>query len=95
MVITHAFYKGTLFLGAGSVIHGTGDNQDMRTMGRLRKFLPFTAGAFIVAWLAIAGMPPFSGFWSKDEILADDVRLRGLRAVGRRRPRRPGSPRST
>ncbi len=70
MVITHAFYKGTLFLGAGSVIHGTGDNQDLRTMGGLRKFLPLTAGGFILAWLAIAGMPPFSGFWSKDEILA-------------------------
>ena len=70
MVITHAFYKGTLFLGAGSVIHGTGDNQDLRRMGALRRFLPLTAGGFIVAWLAIAGMPPFSGFWSKDEILA-------------------------
>ena len=70
MVITHAFYKGTLFLGAGSVIHGSGDKQDLRTMGRLRKYLPLTAGGFIVAWLAIAGMPPFSGFWSKDEILA-------------------------
>ncbi len=71
MVITHAFYKGTLFLGAGSVIHGTGDNQDLRTMGALRRFLPLTAGGFIVAWLAIAGMPPFSGFWSKDAILAE------------------------
>jgi NADH-quinone oxidoreductase subunit L len=71
MVITHAFYKGTLFLGAGSVIHGTGDNQDLRRMGALRKFLPLTAGGFIVAWLAIAGMPPFSGFWSKDAILAE------------------------
>jgi NADH-quinone oxidoreductase subunit L len=70
MVITHAFFKGTLFLGAGSVIHGSGDNQDIRTLGGLRKYLPLTAGAFIVAWLAIAGMPPFSGFWSKDEILA-------------------------
>jgi NADH-quinone oxidoreductase subunit L len=70
MVITHAFYKGTLFLGAGSTIHGTGDHQDIRTMGRLRRFLPLTAAGFIVAWLAIAGMPPFSGFWSKDEILA-------------------------
>lgn len=71
MVITHAFYKGTLFLGAGSVIHGTGDHQDIRTMGRLRRFLPLTAGGFIIAWLAIAGMPPLSGFWSKDEILAN------------------------
>jgi NADH-quinone oxidoreductase subunit L len=70
MVICHAFYKATLFLGAGSVIHGTGDHQDIRTMGGLRKYMPLTAGAFIVAWLAISGMPPFSGFWSKDEVLA-------------------------
>jgi NADH-quinone oxidoreductase subunit L len=69
-VVTHAFFKATLFLGAGSVIHATDDNQDMRTMGGLRKYMPYTAGAFIVAWLAIAGIPPFSGFWSKDEILA-------------------------
>jgi NADH-quinone oxidoreductase subunit L len=69
-VVTHAFFKGTLFLGAGSVIHGSADNQDMRTMGGLRRFMPYTAIAFIVAWLAIAGIPPFSGFWSKDEILA-------------------------
>ena len=69
-VICHAFYKGTLFLGAGSVIHGVEDHQDLRTMGRLRRFLPFTAVGFIVAWLAIAGMPPFSGFWAKDDVLA-------------------------
>jgi NADH-quinone oxidoreductase subunit L len=69
-VITHAFFKGTLFMGAGSVIHGDGDNQDMRIMGRLRKLLPFTSLAMMVAWLAIAGVPPFSGFWSKDDILA-------------------------
>jgi NADH-quinone oxidoreductase subunit L len=70
LVVTHAFYKATLFLGAGSVIHGSDDNQDMRTMGGLRKYLPFTALGFIVAWLAIAGVPPFAGFWSKDEVLA-------------------------
>ena len=69
MVVTHAFFKATLFLGAGSVIHGSGGVQDMRVMGRLRKYMPYTAGAFIVAWLAIAGVPPFSSFWSKDEIL--------------------------
>lgn len=69
-VVIHAFFKATLFLGAGTVIHGTGDNQDMRTMGGLRRFLPLTALGFMAAWLAIAGMPPFSGFWSKDEILA-------------------------
>jgi NADH-quinone oxidoreductase subunit L len=69
-VVTHAFFKATLFLGAGSVIHGNGDNQDMRIMGGLRKYMPITSGVFIVAWLAIAGVPPFAGFWSKDEILA-------------------------
>jgi NADH-quinone oxidoreductase subunit L len=69
-VVTHAFFKATLFLGAGSVIHAMDDNQDMRSMGGLRKLMPLTSIAFIAAWLAIAGIPPFSGFWSKDEILA-------------------------
>ncbi len=68
-VVTHAFFKATLFLGAGSVIHGNGDNQDMRIMGGFRKLLPITALSMVIAWLAIAGVPPFSGFWSKDEIL--------------------------
>jgi NADH-quinone oxidoreductase subunit L len=69
-VVTHAFFKALLFLGSGSVIHGMHDEQDMRRMGALRKFMPITAGTFIVGWLAIAGIPPFAGFWSKDEILA-------------------------
>src|SRR6476646_9739519 len=69
MVICHAFYKGCLFLGAGSVIHGNHDNQDMRIMGRFRKFLPFTAFGMVIAWLAIVGLPPLSGFFSKDEII--------------------------
>jgi NADH-quinone oxidoreductase subunit L len=69
-MIMHAFFKALLFLGAGSVIHGMGDEQDMRRMGRLRKYMPVTAGTFIVGWLAIAGVIPFAGFWSKDEILA-------------------------
>ena len=68
-VITHAFFKALLFLGAGSVIHGMHDEQDMRKMGALRALMPITAGTFIVGWLAIAGVPPFSGFWSNDEIL--------------------------
>ncbi len=68
-VITHAFFKALLFLGSGSVIHGMHDEQDMRKMGALRVAMPITAGTFIVGWLAIAGVPPFSGFWSKDEIL--------------------------
>jgi NADH-quinone oxidoreductase subunit L len=69
-MITHAFFKGLLFLSAGSVIHGMHDEQDMRHMGALRKVMPITSACFIVGWLAIAGVPPFSGFWSKDEILA-------------------------
>jgi NADH-quinone oxidoreductase subunit L len=68
-MITHAGFKALLFLGAGSVIHGMHEEQDMRKMGALRAFMPITAGTFIVGWLAIAGVPPFSGFWSKDEIL--------------------------
>ncbi len=68
-MVTHAFFKALLFLGSGSVIHGMHDEQDMRKMGALRKYMPITAGTFIVGWLAISGVPPFSGFWSKDEIL--------------------------
>jgi len=68
-MITHAFFKALLFLGSGSVIHGMNDEQDMNKMGKLFKFMPITASTFIVGWLAIAGVPPFAGFWSKDEIL--------------------------
>ncbi len=68
-MVTHAFFKALLFLGAGSVIHGMHDEQDMKYMGALRKWMPITSGTFIVGWLAIAGVPPFSGFWSKDDIL--------------------------
>ncbi len=68
-MVTHAFFKALLFLGSGSVIHGLDDEQDMRRMGGLAKLMPITAMTFIVGWLAIAGVPPFSGFWSKDEIL--------------------------
>jgi NADH-quinone oxidoreductase subunit L len=70
-MITHAFFKALLFLGAGSVMHGLHDEQDMKKMGALRKWMPITAGTFIVGWLSIAGVPPFSGFWSKDDILAN------------------------
>ena len=68
-MITHAAFKALLFLGSGSVIHGMHEQQDMRKMGALRLVMPITAATFIVGWLAIAGVPPFSGFWSKDEIL--------------------------
>jgi len=69
-MITHAFFKALMFLGAGSVIHGMHEEQDMRRMGALRKLMPVTAITFIIGWLAISGVPPFSGFWSKDDILA-------------------------
>jgi NADH-quinone oxidoreductase subunit L len=68
-MITHAFFKALLFLGAGAVIHGMHDEQDMKRMGALRRLLPITSATFIVGWLAIAGIPPFAGFWSKDDIL--------------------------
>ena len=69
-MITHAFFKALLFLGSGSVIHAMHEEQDMSRYGGLARFLPVTAITFGVGWLAIAGVPPFSGFWSKDEILA-------------------------
>jgi len=70
-MVTHAFFKALLFLGAGSVIHGLHDEQDMGRMGGLRRWMPVTSGTFIVGWLAIAGVFPFAGFWSKDDILAN------------------------
>ncbi|GGC02814.1 NADH-quinone oxidoreductase subunit L [Dyadobacter sediminis] len=69
-VITHAFFKALLFLGAGSVIHAMSDEQDIRHMGGLRKKLPVTFLTFLIATIAISGIPPFAGFFSKDEILA-------------------------
>ena len=69
-MVTHAFFKALLFLGAGSVIHGMHDEQDMKRMGNLRKWMPVTWFTFLVGWLAISGVPPLSGFWSKDEVLA-------------------------
>jgi NADH-quinone oxidoreductase subunit L len=69
-VMTHAFFKALLFLGAGSVIHATGGEQDMRNMGGLKKYMSVTHLTFLLGCIAIAGIPPFSGFFSKDEILA-------------------------
>ncbi|HEX8460479.1 MAG TPA: NADH-quinone oxidoreductase subunit L [Segetibacter sp.] len=69
-VMTHAFFKALLFLGAGSVIHSMQSEQDIRMMGGLKKYMPVTHITFLLACLAIAGIPPFSGFFSKDEILA-------------------------
>ena len=68
-VITHAFFKACLFLGSGSVIHALGGEQDMRKMGGLKKAMPITFITMLIASLAIAGIFPLSGFWSKDEIL--------------------------
>ena len=68
-VMTHAFFKALLFLGAGSVIHGMHEEQDIRKMGALKKYMPWTFGTMFVGWLAISGIPMFSGFFSKDEIL--------------------------
>ena len=76
-LMTHAYFKAMLFLGSGSVIHGMEEvvghdptlAQDMRLMGGLRKYMPITAITFLVGTLAISGLPPFAGFWSKDEIL--------------------------
>ena len=68
-LMTHAFFKGLLFLAAGSVIHAVGGEQDMRKMGGLRTYIPWTFLTMLIATLAIAGIPPLAGFWSKDEIL--------------------------
>jgi NAD(P)H-quinone oxidoreductase subunit 5 len=76
-LMTHAYFKAMLFLGSGSVIHGMEEvvghdpvlAQDMRLMGGLRKYMPVTSFTFLIGCLAIAGIPPFAGFWSKDEIL--------------------------
>ncbi len=68
-VLTHAFFKALLFLGAGSVIHAVGGEQDMRKMGGLKSKLPITFATMLIGTLAISGIPPFAGFFSKDEIL--------------------------
>ncbi len=68
-LMTHAFFKALMFLGSGSVIHAMHEEQDIRKMGGLRKYLPITHATFFIGWIAIIGLPPFSGFFSKDEIL--------------------------
>ena len=72
-VMTHAFFKALLFLGAGSVIHGMHHEQDMRNYGGLKKMMPVTHITMLLGCLAIAGIPPFSGFFSKDEILINAI----------------------
>src|ERR1019366_3588823 len=69
LMVAHAFYKALLFLGAGSVIHSLNGEQDLRKMGGLQKYLPLTFPTFLVAWLSISGIPPFSGFFAKGDVL--------------------------
>jgi len=68
-LLTHGFFKALMFMGAGSVMHGLRDEADMRRMGGLRSSMPITTWTFVVGWLAIIGLPPFAGFFSKDQIL--------------------------
>jgi NADH-quinone oxidoreductase subunit L len=70
-LVTHAFFKALLFLGAGVVIHALHDEQDIRKMGGMGRYLPYTTGVMWIGALALAGVPPFSGFFSKDQILSD------------------------
>lgn len=71
LMLTHAFYKALLFLGSGSVIHAMDEEQDIKKMGALRKVMPLTSAAFFIGWMSIAGVPPFSGFWSKGDVLSN------------------------
>jgi len=71
LMVTHAFYKALIFLSSGSVIHSLDNEQSIRRMGALAKLMPITAWTMIVAWLSIAGVPPFSGFFSKGSIIED------------------------
>ena len=77
-LMTHAFFKGLLFLAAGSVIHAVGGEQDMRKMGGLKSYIPWTFLTMGIATLAIAGIPPLAGFWSKDEILWKAYQVSGV-----------------
>ena len=85
---THAFFKALLFLGSGAVIHALHGEQDLRNMGGLKKHLPITFWTFAIGTVAIAGLPPLAGFFSKDEILWKTFCERTHGAVGRRRGRR-------
>jgi NADH-quinone oxidoreductase subunit L len=71
LMISHAFFKALLFLGSGSIIHALNGEQNMRLMGGLQKLLPLTFPTFLVGWLAISGIPPFAGFWSKGDVLTN------------------------
>ncbi len=82
-LVTHAFFKACLFLGSGSVIHGMGGEQDIRRMGGLKKYMPTTYWTFLVATIAIAGVPPLAAFFSKDEILASALVTPHFDVVGK------------
>ncbi|HUY07791.1 MAG TPA: NADH-quinone oxidoreductase subunit L [Acidimicrobiales bacterium] len=71
LMLTHAFYKALLFLASGSVIHAMDDEQDIKNMGALRRAMPLTSATFFIGWLSIAGIPPFSGFWAKGDVLSN------------------------
>jgi NADH-quinone oxidoreductase subunit L len=77
-VMTHAFFKALLFLGSGSVIHGMHHEQDMRRMGNLKRYMPITFATMLTGWLAICGILPFAGFFSKDEILYKTFAANGM-----------------
>ena len=84
-LLTHGFFKANMFLGAGSVMHGMHDEVNMRRYGGLRKLLPVTFATFAIGYLAIIGIPPFAGFWSKDKIIeaafSAERLVRALRAA--------------
>ena len=81
-LLTHGFFKAGMFLGAGSVMHGMNDQVDMRRFGGSRAVMKITWVTFGLGWLAIIGVPPFSGFWSKDKIIEAAFDGRGLAALG-------------
>jgi NADH-quinone oxidoreductase subunit L len=80
-LLTHGFFKACMFLSAGSVMHGMSDQVDMRRYGALRKAMPWTFGCLTVGWLAILGIPPFAGFFSKDKIIEAAFAMGGTRGT--------------
>ena len=80
-LMTHAFFKALLFMAAGSVISAMGGNQNLDKMGGFRKVMPFTYGCMLIGGLALSGIPPFSGFWSKDEIISIEFEQGGWHVI--------------
>ena len=80
-LLTHGFFKAGMFLGAGSVMHGMNDQVDMRRYGALRKFMPITFATFGLGYLAIIGVPPFAGFYSKDAIIETAFNAAGVKGI--------------